>query len=275
MSEIKSEIESGMRFEFGENWRKFLNNIDENRITQAQNSLKQMLSLNSLEGKTFLDIGCGSGLFSLAAKRLGAKVRSLDYDPEAVVCANELKKRFLADDMEWTIEQGSALDTEYIKALGEYDIVYSWGVLHHTGDMAKALVNAALPVKKDGLLFIAIYNKQPILSAYWLGVKKLYNKVPAPGKFMIASLYFLYSAGGMITMDILRGKNPLSRVRGTNRRGMSLYTDAIDWVGGLPFEVAAPEEIISLYRDSGFSLVESTTCGGKHGCNEFVFRRSR
>src|SRR6185295_10447431 len=109
-------------------------------------SLLTMLKERSLEGRRFLDIGSGSGLFSLAARRLGASVHSFDLDPESVRCALELRRRFCPADADWRIEQASALDRRYLAALGEFDVVYSWGVLHHTGQMRDALENAALPV---------------------------------------------------------------------------------------------------------------------------------
>src|SRR5678816_2443274 len=119
------------RFEFGRNWALFLNLLDDSRIAQAETSLKEMLEVDSLEGKTFLDIGSGSGLFSLAARRLGARVHSFDFDPKSVACTRELKKNYFGDDDSWKIQEASALDTEFMNSLGQYDVVYSWGVLHH------------------------------------------------------------------------------------------------------------------------------------------------
>jgi 2-polyprenyl-6-hydroxyphenyl methylase/3-demethylubiquinone-9 3-methyltransferase len=54
---------------------------------------------------------------------------------------------------------------------------------------------------------------------------------------------------------------------------MSIYRDVVDWIGGFPFETAKPETIFRFYRDRGFVLEELTTCGSRHGCNEFVFRK--
>jgi len=133
------EIARGERFRFGENWKHFLGSLNETRIAEAEKSLKEMLQAEKLSGKSFLDVGSGSGLFSLAAKRLGARVHSFDYDPESVACTMELRRRYFDEDSDWTIEEGSVLDANYIDALGKFDIVYSWGVLHHTGQMWQAL----------------------------------------------------------------------------------------------------------------------------------------
>ncbi len=141
------------RFAFGENWLRFLQTVDEPRIEAAMQGLRQMLGVERLDGQTFLDIGCGSGLSSLAAARLGATVVSFDYDESSVACSRELKCRFAADAANWTIGKGSAIDVDYMQSLGKFDIVYSWGVLHHTGDQAKALELAAQCVA-DGGVFV-------------------------------------------------------------------------------------------------------------------------
>src|SRR6266496_6740116 len=122
------EISRGERFAFGKNWKSFLTNLDETRIAEAERSLREMLQLDDLLGKSFLDVGSGSGIFSLAARRLGARVHSFDYDPESVACTAELKRRYFSNDSNWTIEEGSVLDEEYMLSLGQFDVVYSWGV---------------------------------------------------------------------------------------------------------------------------------------------------
>ena len=135
--------------------------------------------LADLRERTFLDIGCGSGLFSLAARRLGASVHSFDFDEQSVACARELKRRYFPDDPDWRIEAGSVLDAAYMKGLGEFDVVYSWGVLHHTGAMWVALEQAIGRVASGGgKLFIAIYADQGWKSRAWWFVKLFYNRLP-------------------------------------------------------------------------------------------------
>ena len=264
------------RFAFGKNWQKFLNDIDGDRIARAEASLKDMLGCDTLENKSFLDIGNGSGLFSLAARNLGARVTSFDYDPNSVACARELRRRYHPDDPAWQISQGSALDTEFVEGLGTFDIVYSWGVLHHTGAMWQAIDTARKACKPGGQFFIAIYNDQGGKSRLWHFIKRVFNKLspalrPAYTLAVMAPLEVKWFA-----LALLSGK-PGTYIRSwtdysaNSTRGMSRWRDMVDWVGGLPFEVATPEEIFDFCSARGFELQRLKTCGGGYGCNEFVF----
>lgn len=267
-----AEIETGQRFEFGKNWKNYLSEIDDSRIRTAEAATKAMLGLASLDGKTFLDVGSGSGLFSLVALRLGASsVHSFDYDPHSVECTGALKHRFCPSYSNWIIERGSVLDTQYLKSLGHFDVVYSWGVLHHTGNLGQALHNVAPLVAPGGLLFLSIYNYQPFWSAYWKAIKRVYNHLPKIGRVPMETAFLLFFGVGSFAADVIRRRNPFDRWAGRGRRGMSMYVSIQDWIGGYPFEVASPEEIFRFYRDRGFTLRELATCGGKHGCNQFVF----
>ncbi len=267
------EVRRHERFAFGRNWASFLEGHTEERTQEAERSLQAMLGLVTLQGRRFLDIGSGSGLFSLAARRLGAQVVSFDYDTQSVECTRYLRERFFRDDGSWDVRQGSVLDAGFVAALGTFDIVYSWGVLHHTGQMWDALANAQQAVAPQGQLFVALYNRQPFLTPYWRAVKRLYVRSPKPVRWLMAFGFSAYFMAVGVAGDVVRGRNPLTRYTGAGRRGMGMYHDVVDWIGGWPFEVASPEEVLRACRPSGFELEELRTVGGRLGCNEYVFRR--
>lgn len=264
------------RFEFGKNWVQFLRLVSDQRIEAAERSLLSTLELDSLAGMTFLDIGSGSGLFSLAARGLGAKVHSIDIDEDSVACARDLKRRFLPDDEQWTIEKASVLDRKYLESLGRFDIVYSWGVLHHTGAMWQAIENASQLVAHGGRLYIAIYNDQGGWSTRWKLIKKISNMLPRflqPAFAVVVAL----PRETLHAVYMLAALKPGLYVRYWTHyqsiRGMSRWHDILGWIGGWPFEVAKPEQIFEFLKRQGFSLEKMTTVGGSLGCNQFVFVR--
>ncbi|PWT76533.1 MAG: class I SAM-dependent methyltransferase [Chloroflexi bacterium] len=275
MRDHATEAGRGVRFEFGNNWRKFLQLLNEERVAKAQDSLKHLLTIKDLEGQTFLDIGCGSGLFSLAARRLGARVHSFDYDPQSVACTAELRRHFFPEDSNWIVETGSALDGAYMKSLGQFDVVYSWGVLHHTGVMWSALDNVRDLVKPEGKLALAIYNDQGRASRYWMIVKKTYNLLPTGLRWLVLWPAFIRLWGPTFVRELVRGTPFRTWNEYSDTRSMSPWRDVVDWVGGYPFEVAKPEDVFEFYRMRGLKMIHLKSCGGGHGCNEFVFIHDR
>jgi len=264
------------RFEFGANWSRFLSVLTEERIRLAESSLRVSLGGARLDGLRFLDIGCGSGLFSLAARRLGSSVTSFDYDPAAVACAEHLKRLHFPDDRSWRIGRGSVLDASFLPALGQFDVVYAWGVLHHTGDMWAALANACDVVDQRGRLFIALYNDQGAKSRWWRRIKRTYNRLPRPLKpIYMAGFGAAFELGALgVALGRMEPGRYLARLTNyQDVRGMSRWHDIVDWIGGYPFEVATPDSVFEFCRNRGFTLVHLKTCGGKLGCNEFVFQR--
>jgi len=265
MTPAEAEIQGRQRFGFGANWSNYLKVVDEERISGAEASLRHMFGIDTMVGQGFLDIGSGSGLFSLTARRLGAQVYSFDFDPKSVACTEGLRQRFFRDDEAWNVQQGSVLDREYLHHLGQFDYVYSWGVLHHTGAMWQALGNVVPLVKPGGKLFIAIYNDQGWLSHYWRWVKRIYNS-GALGQAAAVLVHAPYLLGARWAVRMITGSRRVDR-------GMSLWYDMLDWLGGYPFETAEPSEITDFFVAHGFSVDVTKTCGRRHGCNEFVFQK--
>jgi 2-polyprenyl-3-methyl-5-hydroxy-6-metoxy-1,4-benzoquinol methylase len=269
-------VARGERFEFGKNWTRFLRLLDAERIAQAERSLQEMLDQKSLAGIRFLDVGSGSGLFSLAARRLGAEVHSFDYDPHSVACTRELRARYFVGDPHWRIERGSVLDETFIEKLGQHDIVYSWGVLHHTGAMWQALEQVHRLVRPGGRLFISLYNDMGRQSVRWKRIKQTYARLPQPLRSPFAAAVSTPNELKALARAIL-DKRPLDYVRSWTRydrsRGMSRWYDIVDWVGGYPYEYARPDAVFAFFRDRGFTL-DKLKIGGGLGCSEYVFSRA-
>lgn len=267
-----AEVRSGARFEFGANWARFLTTLNDERIAEAEHSLRKWLGRDRLDGLTMLDAGSGSGLFSLAARRLGARVTSFDYDPQSVACTQTLRERYFADDPSWTVQRGSVLDRDFLAGLGTFDIVYSWGVLHHTGAMWEAIGNTAERVRPGGQYYIALYNDQGKRSSFWLAVKRLYCS-SAIGRWLVVGTFVPLFALINLAADIKNRRSPARFYREyIRRRGMSAVHDWIDWLGGLPFEVAGPGEVFTFLQRRGFRMTGLFTTPSL-GCNEFVFVR--
>jgi len=261
------------KFSFGKNWELFLKGLDDNKIELAKKSLSDFTKLEDFKKKSFLDFGCGSGLFSLCAVKLGAKkVISIDIDDNSLNCAKYLRKKFKISEKVWEIKKGSALDKEFIKSLPKVDILYSWGVLHHTGSMYEALGNMDLLLKKGSIFYTAIYNDfsgVPFNSSTWVKIKKFYSS----SNIVVRKISELGYTSLIFSGLILNGRNPISYVKNYSKigiRGMNFYRDIVDWLGGYPFEYASISEIEIFYNKLGLKLI-NTRETKREGCNEFLF----
>jgi 2-polyprenyl-6-hydroxyphenyl methylase/3-demethylubiquinone-9 3-methyltransferase len=252
-------------FDFGQNWQAFTEQrVDEQRLALATQSLRDLLQRERLDGMRVLDIGCGSGLFSVSAARLGAaQVVGVDINPTCL-SVSERNQRTFAPDAAIELRLASALDRAGMAALGQYDLVYAWGSLHHTGSMWDAIRNAMGCVAPGGTLVLAIYN-QHITSSTWRGIKWFYNQMPPIIQRLMAILL-----GGVIWVAKLAvtRRNPLEK-----ERGMDFWYDVIDWVGGYPYEYATPTAIQQFVEGQGFRQIRLVPAQVPTGCNEFVFER--
>jgi 2-polyprenyl-3-methyl-5-hydroxy-6-metoxy-1,4-benzoquinol methylase len=263
------------RFSFGKNWQEYIRLLNGGKIREAEKSILSFLGKeHPLKGKSFVDIGCGSGLFSLAASSLGArKVVSVDIDDYSVKSAVEIRKRF-SKGKQWSIKKGSILDKKFVDSLGQFDIVYSWGVLHHSGDMEKAFFNASRLAKKGSLLYIAIYNKNEKYwwegtSSLWHGLKRIYNSSGYVVKYLMYTLYKWALYMGLVASL----RSPAKYVeKYKSFRGMDFYTDIKDWLGGYPYEYASVGDVAGHFEKLGFRTLKVKPARSL-GCNEFLFRK--
>ena len=261
-------------FDFGRNWQSFVRaGVDERKIESARHSLRHLLGVSDLNGRSFLDIGCGSGLSSLAAVSLGARpVIGFDADPGSLAASAELRASAGIDAGTWQLLEGSILDPSFLATLGNADVVHAWGSLHHTGALWQAIDNACELVACEGLLVLAIYNDVDGIggSAEWRRIKSWYSRAPRALRLLMEWAYIAQRA----TCDLLALRNPAARLRGEMcERGMDFRVDVRDWLGGLPYEYASALAVVERVQGKlGFELCYLNAVQG-HSCNEFTFRR--
>ena len=242
----------------------FLGDLSEEDVGRARADIKEWLG--DVAGKDVIDIGSGSGLHSLCFKTLGARrLVSFDYDPKSVQATRTLKERTPEND-NWTVLHGSILDRPFVDSLGKFDVVYSWGVLHHTGAMWEAIENAAGMVAPGGIFWIALYQAGPRYEKD-LALKQRYNRASKLGKWWMVQVEILIE----MLRQIRHGKNPLFWNQ-QRHRGMNQYHDIIDWLGGLPYEVADEDETVVFGRKKGF-ILERIKVKDEGACSIYVFSR--
>ena len=273
MAQTQELLELESHFSFGENWSHYAEKIDEARIEEAEKSLIRLVGRENIEGKTFLDIGCGSGLFSLAAVRLGAKkLLAVDLDPQSVETTRKTLSRY-APGGNWDVQNISVFNLNADKQ-GVFDVVYSWGVLHHTGAMYQAITKASTMVAPGGMISLALYGKTPFCGM-WRVEKRIYSKSPKWVQKIIEAFYIM-----LVRIRLaLKGESlKQRREKYWKQRGMDTYHDMRDWLGGYPYESISPDEAMSFMRGLGFDQVRSFTepCIGLlgAGCDEYSFTRT-
>lgn len=268
------------RFAFGANWSDYAQEVTEEHVQAAEASLTDLVGRprNGVD-TTFLDVGSGSGIHSVAAARLGFTVTAFDYDIQSVETTRRLVRKFELET-QVTVMQGSILDEDFLKSLGPFHLVYSWGVLHHTGNMWRAIDNTLGMAceRPSARVVLALYRKT-LLCPLWTAEKRWYAEASPRGQAAARRIIGgAWSLSRQVKARIRRGGNQDDHY--LENRGMSRDHDLHDWLGGYPYESVDPYELVQHVLARGWSPITapsphrglgSRTGWAGSGCDEYVF----
>jgi ubiquinone/menaquinone biosynthesis C-methylase UbiE len=265
-------------FSFGQNWSDYSELVEERHVLSAEEDLTRLMGADGFADRKWCDLGCGSGIHAIAAARLGAIVSAVDIDPQSIATTEKLAKKF---GVEGTVASfnNSVFDLPFTR--NSFDIVYSWGVLHHTGDMWSAITEAShLVSETEGSQFVIALYRETRLCQLWKIEKRFYKDASPLIQGLIRRLFVLAYDFSLI----LRRRSPWSHRRNYfQMRGMSFRHDVHDWLGGYPYESASAQELVETMKQIGFTLLREFVRTPNYtpwgffgsGCDEFVFERTK
>ena len=234
-------------FSFGFNWVDYAKNrVDETIINQHLRDLQEIYGSIEKRG-SLLDLGSGSGLSSLCFLKLRfSSVLSVDLDPFSIEAGQLLMSRFGESyKNRWSTAQANILDPMFVSQNAhKFDVVYSWGVLHHTGNMWEAIRNAASLVADKGIFHVTLYRSGGLYTQH-LRMKFGFLMSDKEGKKRILFDY----------LNLIEKTVNHSVFIPKDHRGMNHFNDALDWLGGVPYEVADPEVLQAFLYSLGFQRI--------------------
>ena len=143
--------------------REFFDEVERQRY-EAEPFIHDFAGFASSHGKTVLEIGVGMGTDHVNFARSGAKLSGIDLTEHGV---DLVRKRLALEGLESDLRVGDAENLPYED--GSFDVVYSWGVLHHTPNSARAITEAVRVLKPGGRLCVMLYARHSwVTYGMWL-----------------------------------------------------------------------------------------------------------
>jgi 2-polyprenyl-6-hydroxyphenyl methylase/3-demethylubiquinone-9 3-methyltransferase len=214
-----------------------------------------------VKGKNVLDGGSGSGMVSVGFALLGANVTGVDITPQCVENGKRNAERF-GVQCRFFCKDLTDLD------LGNerFDIVYSWGVIHHSEDARKSFSNLAKHLKPGGEMVLAVYLKT-YLSGFWNFSRVFYQKAPKWFQSIFRESGSCFLNGVDFIKKLIFGKSRYM-LRGTNNKEL-----INDWFGVPHRTFHSYDEVFQWFRENGlnYKLVNPAT-GRFKSTSNFVVR---
>lgn len=144
-----------VRAEFSREW---FDEIDARFVDAARHfahderPFGRIIPFDAITGKKVLEIGCGMGLHTELMARAGAEVTALDISPKSVAAT---KARLALKGLTADVRE---VDAETLDIQNEYDLIWSWGVIHHSSRTGRVLRNLYGALKPGAQLRFMVYS---------------------------------------------------------------------------------------------------------------------
>ena len=148
-------------FAFGS--RDYFDAIEAYRYGVYSPWMKEKIGFDRYAGKRVLEVGCGTGTDLLQFARGGAQVTGVDLTPRSIEIA---RKRFEVYQLRGEFALGDAEQLHFPD--DSFDVVYSFGVIHHTPDTERAIREIHRVLKPGGKAVVMVYHRSSLY--YWAGI---------------------------------------------------------------------------------------------------------
>jgi ubiquinone/menaquinone biosynthesis C-methylase UbiE len=212
-----------------------------------------------VQGKSILDAGCGTGIFSIIFANKGAdQVTGIDISEGSLHTAQSLKEKFGLKNAEFEKQDMLALPFPD----RSFDIVWAWGTVHHTTDPFKAIDELIRVLKPSGSILLAIYKRTRLTFIHEI-IRKILVRTPRKTWKVLAKILAIFLSPVIF----------LLKKREKSRKGEKLEELIIDWYFVPIRHYYKPGEIKNYLEERGFSVEKFLPASGRFdSTSNFIFK---
>lgn len=166
--------------------KQFFDEVERFRY-EIQPFMRSIMEFDNFSDKRLLEIGCGLGTDLLQFARAGAIATGVDLTPASIEL---VKKRFAAEGIP---VDAQVADAEHLPFEDDrFDVIYSFGVLHHTPDTQKSIDEVYRVLKPGGRILIMLYHKNSIHVYLGAPLYKISHKLKAGARSLVEDWVRVY-----------------------------------------------------------------------------------
>jgi ubiquinone/menaquinone biosynthesis C-methylase UbiE len=225
----------------------------------SENHWKMFYTPDEVKGKSVLDAGCGTGIFSIIFANNGAaRVKGIDISEGSLETGRSLKEKFGLENIEFVKEDMLRLPFKD----EEFDIVWAWGTVHHTTDPLAAITELMRVLKRGGSLFLAVYKRTRLTFIHEI-IRRTLVRTPRRMWTFLSKVMAFFLAPVVFFF----------KKREKSRKGEKLEELILDWYFVPIRHYYRPKEIQTFLEDRGFVIEKHLAASGRFdSSSNFIFK---